>query len=476
MTKQLGFLKDKRMDPGYRPAEIRLRDFEPVERVMSRKEVQKQVGRCMECGTPFCHGYGCPLANVIPECNELVYQDRWQEALELLLTTNPFPEFTGRICPALCEASCVAALNGDAVAIRQMELAVIENGFESGYMAARPQPVRRAGRVAVVGSGPAGLTVAEVLNQAGCQVTIFDEAAHAGGVLRYGIPNFKLDKAVVQRRIELMQKEGVTFEMKVRVGDDVSYRYLTERFDAICLCGGAREPRRLQVPGADLEGIYCAMDFLTCQNKLEAGEPVLPEQVISAVGKTVAVIGGGDTGSDCLGTALRQGAKQVLQFEIMPKAPQQRPEHNPWPQWPRINRESSSHKEGGVRRWCVSTQEFVGRDGKVVGLKGVEVEWQLQDGRMVPVTKDGTDYEVQADMVLLALGFVGPGRNTLADAQRLEKDSRGNICVNEQHQASQENIFASGDMVSGQSLVVHAIADGMQTAVSILAYLKQKGV
>ena len=476
MTKQLGFLKDKRMDPGYRPAEIRLRDFEPVERVMSRKEVQKQVGRCMECGTPFCHGYGCPLANVIPECNELVYQDRWQEALELLLTTNPFPEFTGRICPALCEASCVAALNGDAVAIRQMELAVIENGFESGYMAARPQPVRRAGRVAVVGSGPAGLTVAEVLNQAGCQVTIFDEAAHAGGVLRYGIPNFKLDKAVVQRRIELMQKEGVTFEMKVRVGDDVSYRYLTERFDAICLCGGAREPRRLQVPGAELEGIYCAMDFLTCQNKLEAGESVLSEQVISAAGKTVAVIGGGDTGSDCLGTALRQGAKQVLQFEIMPKAPQQRPEHNPWPQWPRINRESSSHKEGGVRRWCVSTQEFVGRDGKVVGLKGVEVDWQLRDGRMVPVNREGTDYEVQADMVLLALGFVGPGRNTLADAQRLEKDARGNICVNEKHQASQENIFASGDMVSGQSLVVHAIADGMQTAASILAYLKQKGV
>ena len=309
MTKQLGFLKDKRMDPGYRPAEIRLRDFEPVERVMSRKEVQKQVGRCMECGTPFCHGYGCPLANVIPECNELVYQDRWQDALELLLTTNPFPEFTGRICPALCEASCVAALNGDAVAIRQMELAVIENGFESGYMAARPQPVRRAGRVAVVGSGPAGLTVAEVLNQAGCQVTIFDEAAHAGGVLRYGIPNFKLDKAVVQRRIELMQQEGVTFEMKVRVGDDVSYRYLTERFDAICLCGGAREPRRLQVPGAELEGIYCAMDFLTCQNKLEAGESVLPEQVISAAGKTVAVIGGGDTGSDCLGTATAAGSE-----------------------------------------------------------------------------------------------------------------------------------------------------------------------
>ncbi len=476
MTKKLGFLTDARKDPGYRPKKKRLSDFQPVELTLSNIEIKEQVGRCMECGTPFCHGCGCPLGNVIPECNELVYQNRWVDALDLLLSTNPFPEFTGRICPAPCEASCVAALNGDAIAIRQMERAVIENGFKNGLMVPRLPQTRRSGRVAVIGSGPAGLAVAERLNQSGYNVTVFEEAAKLGGILRYGIPNFKLGKDIIHRRIHLMMDEGIRFEMKVCVGDDLSYHYLQERFHAIVLTGGACEPRDLKVPGRELSGIHFAMDYLICQNKKDIGEYVHPKDNISAKGKNVVIIGGGDTGSDCLGTALRQQAKRVYQLEIMPKLPQTRQPDNPWPQWPQIHRESSSHNEGGERRWSVKTTEWIGTDGTVSKLKGIEVDWVEQNERPIPVVKKGTKIEIEVDLVLLAMGFIGPGKNKLVDDLGLEKDTHGNIKTSATHQTRIKTIFAAGDMVHGQSLVVHAIADGIAVAKSVEKYLECKGL
>ncbi|MDD2237562.1 MAG: glutamate synthase subunit beta [Kiritimatiellae bacterium] len=472
MTKQLGFLEERK-EAGYRPVGIRLLDFEPVEQDLTHEQVREQTARCMECGTPFCHGYGCPLSNAIPECNELVYQGRWSDALELLLATNPFPEFTGRICPAPCETSCVAGLGGEAVTIRQMERAVMDYGYENGLLG-MPPSMRRDELVAVIGSGPAGLAAAEMLNRAGYRVTVYDEAKRPGGILRYGIPNFKLDKQVVDRRIRLMEQEGIAFECGVRVGEDVSYHYLKDRYDAICLCCGSRAPRDMKVPGRENKGIHFAMDFLMQQNRRDDGEEIPPEQEISAAGKHVVVIGGGDTGSDCLGTSLRQGAASVMQLEIMPRPPAERAEDNPWPEWPRTNRESSSHKEGGERRWCVNTRQFRGKEGQVTGLQCVEVEWVKENGRFQMVEKKGTEFELEADLVLLAMGFVGPGENKLADVLGLTKDARGNIQVNANHQTSVPDLFAAGDMVSGQSLVVRAIADGMETAKGIQRVLEQK--
>lgn len=472
MTKHLGFL-EQRKDAGYRPTGIRLLDYDPVEQDLTHEQVREQVSRCMECGTPFCHGYGCPLSNVIPECNELVYQGRWSDALELLLSTNPFPEFTGRICPALCEASCVAGLGGEAVTIRQMERAVMDYGYENGLLGF-PPAVRREAHVAVVGSGPSGLSVAEMLNRDGYRVTVYDDAKRPGGILRYGIPNFKLDKQVVDRRIRLMEQEGITFESGVRVGTDVSYTFLKNRYDVICLCCGSRAPRDMKVPGRENKGIHFAMDFLMQQNRRDDGETIPPEQEITAKDRHVVVIGGGDTGSDCLGTSLRQGAKSVFQIEIMPKPPAERTPDNPWPEWPRINRESSSHKEGGERRWCVNTRQFYGADGRLTGLQCVDVEWVRENGRFNMVEKAGTEFDVPADLVLLAMGFTGPGENKMADELGLVKDARGNIKVNADHQTSVPHVFASGDMVSGQSLVVRAIADGMETAKGIRRYLEAR--
>jgi glutamate synthase (NADPH/NADH) small chain len=339
----------------------------------------------------------------------------------------------------------------------------------------RAPKTRRPERVAIIGSGPAGLSAADYLNKAGFSVIVFDRAAHPGGILRYGIPSFKLEKSIVDRRIKLMESEGVRFENGVDVGVDLSYHYLRDRFDAVCLCGGAREPRDLPVPGRDLEGIHFAMPFLMAQNRRDMEEPVPPEQDISARNRTVVVIGGGDTGSDCLGTSLRQGANKVYQLEIMPKPPTERADDNPWPLWPRVYRESSSHKEGGDRRWCVNTKEFVGKDGKLTGLKCVEVEWQQgENGRMRPVEKPGTEFDLEADLVLLSMGFTGPGRNRMVEDLNIEKDERGNIRINEQNMTSEEGVFAAGDMSSGQSLVVRAMADGLQAAHGIMAYLEER--
>jgi len=472
-----GFLKYYRKDPGYRKVEERLKDYEPVELRLLDSEIRAQAARCMDCGTPFCHGCGCPLSNVIPELTDLVYNHRWQEALEVLMSTSNFPEFTARICPSLCEASCVLGINDEPVTIRQIELAVIEKAFEKGYLKPRPPAVRFSQKVAVVGAGPAGLAVADTLNRAGYPVTVYDKSKNAGGILRYGIPDFKLEKRVVDRRIKLMQDEGVIFELGVSVGDDISYNFLKSRFSAICLSGGSREPRDLPVPGRKLKGIYFAMEYLVQQNKRLAGEAVDKADEITAEGKTVVIIGGGDTGSDCLGTALRQGAKKVYQFEIMPKPPDERPGSTPWPMWPDILRESSSHKEGGERRWSVSTKEFTGVNGHVKALSCVEVEWsEDKEGKKGFREKKGSEFEVEAQLVLISMGFTGPGRNKIVEDLNIARDARGNIVVNENHMTSISGIFAAGDMSKGQSLVVRAIADGRATASGIIQYFEKNTV
>jgi len=473
MGKPGGFLDFRRKEPEYRPVARRLRDYEPVEVRLPEAEIRAQAARCMDCGTPFCLGAGCPLRNIIPEFNDMVYRGRWREALDLLLATNPFPEFTARVCPAPCEKSCVLDINDAPVSIRQIELAIIENGFEKGYVRPRP-PARRIGRkVAVIGSGPAGLSVAAVLNSHGCDVTVYDKARHAGGILRYGIPDFKLAKGVVERRLRLMQEEGVAFELGVSVGDDVSYRYLKDRFDAVCLAGGSRRPRDLTLPGRELGGIHFAMDLLVQQNRRLAGEDLAGEEPITAGGKRAVIIGGGDTGADCVGTALRQGASAVVQLEIMPKPPPARTENMPWPTWPAILRSSSSHEEGGERRWGVSAKEFLGTGGQVRGVRCVEVEWSADDrGRPLSFRElPGTDFEEQAQIVLLAMGFSGPARNRLVEELGLAVDGNGAVKAGPDHMTSLPGVFTAGDMTLGQSLVVRAMADGREAAAGILAYL-----
>ncbi|MBA4387958.1 MAG: glutamate synthase [Verrucomicrobia bacterium] len=469
-----GFLKYGRKEPGYRPKEERVRDFKAVELRLSDDEIRDQARRCMDCGTPFCHGCGCPLSNVAPELNDLVVQQRWADALKLLVSTNPFPEFTGRICPALCEGSCVLGINDKPVSIRQIELAIIEKAFELGLIAPDREIPRRNRRVAVVGSGPAGLGAAEFLNKAGFNVVVYENDRKPGGVLRYGIPEFKLEKWVIDRRIRLMTEEGVGFETGVSVGSDLSYRFLSGHFDAVLLAGGAREARDLKVPGRENSGIHFAMDFLIQQNRLLDGEAIPAAELINAGGKDVVVIGGGDTGADCLGTSIRQGARKVYQFEIMPKPPVERDESTPWPMWPNMLRESSSHKEGGDRRWCISTKEFLGSEGKLSGIKCVEVEWVSgTSGRMEPREKPGTEFTVEVQLALLAMGFVGPGKNPVAEALKLERDARGMITRDANCMTSQPGVFVAGDMTQGASLVVRAINDGVQAARGMIRWFKK---
>ena len=471
-----GFLQYQRKDPGYRARKERLTDFRAVELSLSDNELGKQAARCMECGTPFCHGFGCALSNPIPEMNDLVYEGRWEEALHLLLSTNPFPEFTGRLCPAPCEAACVLGINDEPVTVRQLELAIIEKAFEHGTIPPWTPSKRFDERIAVIGSGPSGLAAADVLNKAGYRVVVYESAQKAGGLLRYGIPDFKLEKWVLDRRIDLMQESGIAFELGVTVGHDISYKHLAGTFDALCLCGGSREPRDLHVPGRDLKGIHFAIDYLVAQNKRNAGEQITPEEDIDAKGKSVVIIGGGDTGSDCLGTALRQGATSVCQLEVLPEPPGQRPRTTPWPMWPNIRRDTSSHQEGGERRWSVGTQSFHGGNGHVTGLSCVEVHCkQGPKGQLEFEEKSGTRFDLEAQLVLLAMGYVGPGPNKVFDELGLERDTRANICTDSQHMTSVEGVFAAGDMAIGQSLVTRAIADGRDAANAIMRFLKRKG-
>ena len=476
-NKERGFLDFGRKDPGYRPPEERIRDFRAVELRMSDEDLREQSARCMDCGIPFCHGFGCPLSNVIPEWNDHAFNGRWKDALDLLISTNPFPEFTGRICPAPCETSCVLGINGDAVSIRQIELAIIEKGFERGHMDPKPPTRRRKESVAVIGSGPSGLSAAEALNKAGCRVVVYEDAPRPGGILRYGIPDFKLEKWVLDRRIRLMQEEGVVFETGVEIGRDISHRYLKSRFDAIVLTGGAREPRDLKIPGRELSGIHMAMKYLVQQNRRLAGESLDPAEAITAKGSAVVVLGGGDTGADCVGTAIRQGAARVCQFEILPRPAAARPPHTPWPLWPDMLRESSSHKEGCERRWSVSTKAFAGSGGHVRQLKCCEVEWVVPEGggRSAPREKPGTDFTVDADLVLLAMGFVGPGRNRFVEELGIAPDPRGFIRREANGMTNDPGTFVAGDMTQGASLVVRAMEDGQRTARSVIRYLEERG-
>lgn len=473
MGKPTGFLEVRREDPAKRKAADRVRDYREFELPLPAERLQKQASRCMDCGVPFCHAYGCPLANRIPDFNHMVYLGQWQRALDLLHETNNFPEFTGRLCPAPCEAACTLSVNQDPVTIRHIEQQIVEWGWREG--AIRPEPAaRRSGmRVAVVGSGPAGLAAAQQLGRAGHEAVVFERADRAGGLLRYGIPDFKLEKWMIDRRIEQMQAEGVTFETQVDVGADVSARYLRRSFKAILIATGASAPRDLTVPGRTLSGVHFAMDFLTRQNRLVAGESSENFTPISAAGKAVVVIGGGDTGSDCVGTARRQGAKSVRQIEILPKPPESREPFNPWPTWPNIMRHSSSHEEGCERDWAVSTVSFSGASGKVTGLQCRRVEWDVPDasGRRAFREIPESDFEIEADLVLLALGFTHVEHGVLLQHLGARLDERGGLVLGPDGMTTHPGVFAAGDAVLGASLVVRAIRSGRQAASDVSRWL-----
>jgi len=476
MGKDTGFLDYDRRDPGYRPVEERLGDYGAVECRLSEGDIREQAARCMDCGIPFCHGYGCPVSNVVPEMNDLVYRGQWQEALDILLSTNSFPEFTARLCPAPCEAACVAGIHGGPVSIRQLELSIIEKGFEDGLVRPSPPATYCGESVAVVGSGPAGLAVADTANKAGYHVTVFETSEKPGGLLQYGVPEFKLEKSIVDRRIDLMRAEGIEFETGVRVGTDISYRYLGRHFDAICLACGSHLPRDLSIPGRSFAGVFFAMDFLTQQNKRIGGEKIDPSDAISAKGKSVIIIGGGDTGSDCLGTSLRQGAKNVVQLEILPRPPAERPDQTPWPMWPLVLRESHAHKEGGERRFAITTKAFLGENQVVKRLLCAEVEWTAGSAgaSLQPKEKPGTEFELPADLAILAMGFWGPGNETLIENMGVALDDRGNVKADDDQMTSVARVFVAGDMTTGQSLVVRAIASGQNAARHIISFLEKQ--
>ncbi len=474
MAKITGFLEFQRKNPRYRPVQERLKDYNEIPEPMTEGEVQEQAARCMDCGIPFCHE-GCPLGNVIPDFNDLVYENRWREALDVLLATNNFPEFTGRICPAPCEAACVLGINQDPVSIKQIEVSIIDRGFEEGWITPQP-PLHRTGKhIAVIGSGPAGLACAEQLNRAGHLVTIFDKADRAGGLLIYGIPDFKMDKNILQRRLDLMTAEGIQWRLGTHVGVDVTMRYLRDEFDAVVLMTGAEQPRPLNVPGIELDGVHFAMDYLVQQNRRNLGDALGDEPEILANGKTVIIIGGGDTGSDCLGTALRQGAKEVIQFEHKPEPPKKRAAHNPWPEPPMIFQKSTSHEEGGKQQYNMATKAFEGANGKVERLHAVKVEisYDEQGQRTFHEIPD-SDFLIETQLVLIAAGFTGPVLGGAVKELNLRMNRRGGIWVNQDKMTSVPGVFAAGDSVRGQSLVVWAIAEGRDAARGVDKYLTGK--
>jgi glutamate synthase (NADPH/NADH) small chain len=462
-----GFIQIKRTKPHSRPVPLRVKDWQEVYLPTPEKEVRDQGSRCMDCGIPFCH-QGCPLGNQIPEWNDLVYRHRWQAAIERLHATNNFPDFTGRLCPAPCEGSCVLGINDDPVTIKNIELSIVERAFEEGWIRATPPAARTGKRVAVVGSGPAGLAAADQLNRAGHSVTVFERSDRIGGLLRYGIPEFKIEKRLVDRRLALLEAEGIVFRAGVNVGVDLPVADLRRDFDAIVLCGGAGAPRDLPVPGRELGGIHFAVDYLTQQNRRCEGDAIPEDQVITAAGKRVVIIGGGDTGADCLGTVHRQGALSVHQFELLARPPESRAADNPWPQWPRIFRTSSAHEEGGERVFSISTERFLSDDaGQVRALETVEVEVGRSGITRIP----GTEASLEADLVLLAMGFVGPERGGLLAELGVKLTDRGNVWRDERWMTSEDGVFTAGDMQRGQSLIVWAIADGRHAAAAVDAYL-----
>ena len=470
MGKVTGFIEFKRTKPRARPIEERVRDWNEVYLPEPVQQLREQGARCMDCGIPFCH-QGCPLGNLIPDWNDLASRDRWHAAIERLHATNNFPELTGRLCPAPCEGSCVLGINDDPVNIKGIELAIVERAFEEGWIAPRPPALRTGRRVAIVGSGPAGLAAADQLNRAGHKVTVFERSDRIGGLLRYGIPEFKLEKRHLDRRLALLELEGIVFRPGINVGVDVPVAALRRDFDAIVLCGGAGWARNLEIPGRELGGIHYAVDYLTQQNRLCEGDELPAGEHISAQGKHVVIIGGGDTGADCLGTVHRQGAASVHQFELLPRPPDSRAADNPWPQWPHIFRTSAAHEEGGERVYSVSTERFVGENGRVTALEAVEVEMVRDGGRTTFVPRPESRFRLQADLVLLAMGFVGPERQGVISELNLRLTDRGNVWRDEAWMTSEPGIFAAGDMQRGQSLIVWAIADGRRAARSVDAYL-----
>jgi glutamate synthase (NADPH/NADH) small chain len=470
MGKPTGFIEIKRDKQPYRPREERIRDWKLQMLPYPTEKLQAQAARCMDCAIPFCH-QGCPLGNIIPDWNDLVYRNRWQDAIDRLHATNNFPEFTGTLCPAPCEGSCVLDINNDPVTIRAIELATIDHAFDAGWVRPEPPAVRTGKKVAVVGSGPAGLAAAQQLNRAGHWVTVFERDDRIGGLLRYGIPEFKMEKRVLDRRLTLMEKEGIDFRVNANVGVTVSVEELRQEYDAILLAGGATLPRDLKVPGRELGGIHFAMDYLTLQNKRCEGDAIPDEGFITAKGKRVVIIGGGDTGADCLGTVHRQGALSVHQFELLPRPPDKRALDNPWPQWPIIYRTSAAHDEGGIREYAISTTRFSGENGHVKKLHAHRVEMIRDGGRLDFKPIPSTDLDMDVDLVLLAMGFLGPERNGMLSQLGVKLTDRGNVWRDSNWMTSVPGVFTAGDMQRGQSLIVWAIAEGRSAARGLDRYL-----
>ena len=488
MGKPTGFLEFTRELPGKRPVEERLKDYNEFVNRYSDEKLNQQSGRCMNCGIPFCHN-GCPLGNVIPEFNDAVYRKEWKDAYEILSSTNNFPEFTGRICPAPCESACVLGINQPAVAIEEIEKHIIEIAFEQGLVKPQKPSFRTGKKVAVVGSGPAGLAAAVQLNYAGHHVTVFERDDAPGGLLRYGIPDFKLEKWVVERRVKLMEEEGVVFKCNANVGVNISLNELLRDFHAVVLAGGSTVPRDLAIPGRELKGVHFAMDFLKQQNKRNAGKDVFANADIEsniyaddllATGKNVVVIGGGDTGSDCVGTSNRQGAKSVTQFELLPKPPEKRTDFMPWPTYPMTLKTSTSHDEGVERKWAVATKAFIGdQNGNLKALRIVDLEWSVgTDGRPSQfVERAGSEREIPCELALLAMGFVHPQKQGMVNELGLDLDERGNVRAAEKdYKTNILKIFTCGDMRRGQSLVVWAISEGRECARSVDEFLQSSSI
>ena len=471
MGKPTGFFESDRQPPERRSPVDRKKDYQEFYEPWEEEQVREQGSRCMDCSVPFCH-MGCPLGNVIPEFNHQVYKGDWEGALNTLLSTNNFPEFTGRICPAPCEASCVLSINSDPVTIEYIEKEIVERGYENGWIKPQPPAKRTGKKVAVVGSGPSGLAAAQQLNRAGHLVTVMERSAYIGGLLSLGIPEFKLEKNVVQRRIDLMSAEGITFLTNTYVGVNFPVDQLLFEFDAVCLACGSTQARELDVPGRDLDGVHLAMEYLSQQNRVLSGEDIPLDERIEAEGKRVVILGGGDTGADCLGTAIRQGAEVVHQIELLGEPPEERPANNPWPEWPQVTRSSPAHDEGGMRDYSILTKAFSGSDGKLEKLHAVKVEWKPgEDGRPFMEEISGSEFEIETELTLLAMGFLHPEHDGMLDQIGLDLDGRGNVALDGNRMSSVPGVFAAGDATRGQSLVVWAISEGRETARSIDLYL-----
>ncbi|HEY7138217.1 MAG TPA: glutamate synthase subunit beta [Acidimicrobiia bacterium] len=465
MGEATGFMKYDRELPRRRPVELRVRDWHEVYEAFPEENLQTQAARCMDCGIPFCHN-GCPLGNLIPEWNDLVYRDDWHEAGERLHATNNFPEFTGRLCPAPCEAACVLGINEQPVTIKQVEVSIVERAWDEAWVEPQLPTVTTGKRVAVVGSGPAGLAAAQQLTRAGHRVVVFERADRIGGLLRYGIPEFKMEKRFLDRRIDQIRAEGTEFRTEANVGVNVPVDELRRDFDAIVLAGGATQWRDLPIDGRELDGVHQAMEYLPWGNRVQQHD--ITEPPITAAGKRVVIIGGGDTGADCLGTSIRQGAASVHQFEIMPRPPDTRADSTPWPLWPLMFRTSSAHEEGCERVFSVNTECFVGdEDGRVKALRAHEVEQVVEDGRMRFAKIEGSDFDLPCELVLLAMGFTGPERGGLLDQLGVELNERGNVGRDDQWSTNVDNVFVCGDMGRGQSLIVWAIAEGRSCAAAV---------